>query len=106
MGNVPATEFKAKCLELMDRVAERRETFVITKRGKPVARVLPVAWKPKEPLLGRLRDMVEEVGDVLSPAVPGEAWETLREWDELNAPDRRRRSGQAQASKGQGRKAR
>ncbi len=33
MTDIPATEFKAKCLELMDRVAERRETYVITKRG-------------------------------------------------------------------------
>ena len=35
MATVPATEFKAKCLELMDRVAERRESFVITKRAMP-----------------------------------------------------------------------
>ena len=36
MAQVPATEFKAKCLQLMDRVAERRETFVITKHGRLV----------------------------------------------------------------------
>lgn len=94
MASVPATEFKAKCLELMDRVAERRETFVITKRGKPVAKLVPVERKPEEPLFGRLRHMVDEVGDIMSPVVPHEAWETLTEWDELNASDLARgRSG-------------
>jgi prevent-host-death family protein len=95
MASVAATEFKARCLELMDRVAERRETFVITKRGTPVAKLVPMQRRRKEPLFGRLREMVGEVGDVLRPAVPPEAWETLREWDELKAPDtpRRRRAG-------------
>lgn len=86
MASVPATEFKAKCLELMDRVAERRECFVITKRGKPVAKLVPVEREPKEPLFGRLRDLVDEVGDITSPVVPPEVWGTLREWDELNSP--------------------
>jgi prevent-host-death family protein len=36
-----ASEFKAKCLKLMDQVAATGDTLVITKRGKPVARVLP-----------------------------------------------------------------
>ena len=40
--SIPATQFKARCLALLDEVAQRRETLVITKRGKPVARVLPV----------------------------------------------------------------
>jgi prevent-host-death family protein len=86
MSDVPATEFKAKCLELMDRVAEQHETFVITKRGKPVARLVPVERKPDEPLFGGLEDMVEEVSDIVAPALPEGAWETLREWDTLNPP--------------------
>jgi len=40
--SIPATEFKARCLALLDEVAQRRETLVVTKRGKPVARVVPV----------------------------------------------------------------
>jgi len=39
---VPASEFKAKCLALLDEVAQTRETLVVTKRGKPVAHVVPV----------------------------------------------------------------
>lgn len=78
MTKVPATEFKARCLELMDRVAERRETYVITKHGKPVAKLVPVERKPDEPLFGRLRHMVDEVGDILGPAVPLETWGILK----------------------------
>lgn len=101
MGSVAATEFKARCLELMDRVAERRETFLITKRGTPVAKLVPVARGRREPLFGRLREMVDEVGDVLRPAMPPEAWETLREWEELKAPDatRRRKAGRKPRSR-------
>lgn len=99
MARVPATEFKAKCLELMDRVYERRESYVITKRGKAVARLVPVERMTKEPLFGRLRGMVEEVKDITGPVLPADAWETLAEWDELNPPrssktGRRRRKRQ------------
>jgi prevent-host-death family protein len=91
MPRVPATEFKARCLELMDRVSERRETYVITKRGRPVARLVPVERGGGEPLFGRLRGWVEEEGDIMRPVVPPEAWETLKEWDELlNVPGTRR----------------
>lgn len=38
---IPASQFKAKCLALLDEVAATGETLVVTKRGKPVARVIP-----------------------------------------------------------------
>ncbi|PYV10137.1 MAG: type II toxin-antitoxin system prevent-host-death family antitoxin [Acidobacteria bacterium] len=74
MGSIPATEFKAKCLELMDRVAEGRETFVITKRGKPVAKLVPVERQPKDSIFGWLRGKGSITGDILGPAVPPDAW--------------------------------
>jgi prevent-host-death family protein len=40
---IAAGEFKAKCLKLLDEVAETRKTLVITKRGKPLAQLTPVA---------------------------------------------------------------
>ena len=40
--SVPAGEFKAKCLSLFDEVEARRKSFVITKRGRPVARIVPL----------------------------------------------------------------
>lgn len=89
MGNVPATEFKAKCLELMDRVAERSESFVITKRGKPVAKLVPVVPEVGERLFGALRGLARQTGDIVSPVSPGD-WTTIEEWDELEKPATRR----------------
>jgi prevent-host-death family protein len=91
VSKIPATEFKARCLELMDRVAERRETFVITKRGKPVAKLVPMERKTKDTIFGCLRDKGSITGDIISPVLPPEAWETLNEWDELNTPDRQQK---------------
>lgn len=105
MGNVPATKFKAKCLELMDRVAERRESFVITKRGRPVARLVPVGSKPKDSIFGWLRGKATITGKIVSPAVPAEAWEVLKEWDEL-APAGAALSPRSRQRKKGGRKAR
>lgn len=41
MRSIAASQFKARCLALLDEVAETKETLVVTKRGKPVARVVP-----------------------------------------------------------------
>jgi len=90
MANIPATEFKAKCLELMDRVAERRESFVITKRGKPVAKLVPMDREPKDSICGWLRGEAWERGDIVAPAVSPAEWDVLKEWDGLNAARRAR----------------
>jgi prevent-host-death family protein len=82
---IPAGEFKAKCLALLDEVAETGEELVVTKRGKPVARVAPLsAAKPKKKKFNRpsLAHHVLWTGDILSPL--DVEWETLKEWDELN----------------------
>ena len=42
MRSIAASQFKARCLVLLDEVAETKETLVVTKRGKPVAQVVPV----------------------------------------------------------------
>jgi prevent-host-death family protein len=64
---IKAAEFKAKCLELMDRVAEGHEEIVITKRGKPIAKLVPVEDKPMRPLFGYMAGTIEIVGDIVSP---------------------------------------
>jgi prevent-host-death family protein len=63
-SSLPASEFKAKCLGLLDEVAEKRSSFIITKRGKPVARVIPMPGHKK-----RSEDVwkqVKIVGDLVS----------------------------------------
>ena len=46
MRSIPAARFKAQCLKLLDDVAETGETIVVTKRGKPVAKLQPVDDPP------------------------------------------------------------
>lgn len=60
---VSAAEFKAKCLALFDEVESRRRTFVVTKRGRPVARVVPLKAKDTRSLRGSL--LYEE--DLMAP---------------------------------------
>ena len=64
---IKAGEFKAKCLELMDRVNKGGEEIIITKRGKPVAKLVPVAQQLPAELLGCMQATVEILGDIVSP---------------------------------------
>jgi prevent-host-death family protein len=77
MRKIAAGEFKAKCLTLMEDVRSTREPLVITKRGKPVAKLVPVEDK-KDDFIGRLKGVMKIVGDIESPVVPLEDWEALR----------------------------
>ena len=70
---IKASEFKAKCLKLMDEVAESGEEIVITKNGKPVAKLTAYRERPKT-LFGIDKGRVEILGDPMSPIdVEGEA---------------------------------
>jgi len=68
-NTVPAGEFKARCLGLLDHVALSGETLVITKRGRPVAKLVPVVQTPAP----SLRGSVQYHGDIVGPL--GEKWE-------------------------------
>jgi prevent-host-death family protein len=63
---MPAGRFKAHCLRLLDEVAQRRTPLVITKRGKPVAKLVPIDEKPVD-LYGRMAGTVEVIGDIVAP---------------------------------------
>lgn len=62
-----AGEFKAKCLELMDSVARSGSSITITKRGVPVAKLVPAQAPPGAPIFGCMRGTFEEVGDIVAP---------------------------------------
>ncbi len=72
MKKIAAGEFKARCLTLMDDVHATRQPILITKRGKPVAKLVP-AEDPKDDFLGRLEGEFRIVGDIESPI---DGWET------------------------------
>jgi prevent-host-death family protein len=63
---IPASVFKAQCLKLMDEVARTGQPVVITKRGKPVAQLVPVPAEPKS-MFGYMRSTVTITGDVVAP---------------------------------------
>ena len=77
--SVPAGVFKATCLELMDRVKERREEIVITKYGKPVAKLVPVADEDAVRRMARgwMKGTVLWYGDVISPI--DVEWEAMKD---------------------------
>jgi prevent-host-death family protein len=77
MKKIAAAEFKARCLTLMEDVRSTREPIVITKRGKPVAKLVPLESK-KDDWIGRLNGRFKVTGDIVSPSVPLEDWEALR----------------------------
>jgi prevent-host-death family protein len=76
MKTMAAGTFKARCLKVMDEVQAKRETVVITKRGKPVAKLVPVEAE-KDEIFGFLRGKGKITGDIVSPAL------TLEEWGDL-----------------------
>lgn len=63
---IKASEFKAKCLSLLDEVRDTGETIVVTKRGKPVAELKPVRRRPKT-LFGAMKGSVTILGDIVAP---------------------------------------
>lgn len=73
-ATIPAGEFKAKCLKLLDEVAKTRETLVVTKHGKPVAEIVPI---PAEgDFVGSMRGTGEILGDIISPL--DVEWEAMK----------------------------
>ena len=72
-NEIAAGEFKAQCLALLDEVAETGREIIVTKRGKPVAKVVPI--EPPKSLEGS----VTILGDVISPVVDPGDWEANRD---------------------------
>lgn len=72
MKIIAAGQFKARCLALMEDVRSTREPLIITKRGKPVAKLVP-ADDNKGDFIGRLEGVFRIVGDIESPI---DGWES------------------------------
>ncbi len=77
MKKMPAGKFKAHCLKVMEDVRATREPVLITKRGRPVAKLIP-ADASSDDFIGRLEGVVRIVGDIESPVEPAESWEALQ----------------------------
>jgi prevent-host-death family protein len=77
MKKISAERFKVHCLKLMDEVHVTRQPVLITKKGRPIAKLVPVQGRPKD-VFGCMRGEVEIVGNILDPVVHPEDWELLR----------------------------
>lgn len=79
MREVAISEFKAKCLSLLEQVQKTKKPILVTRFGKPIAEVVPAspeagpaAW------IGSMKDTMKIVGDIVSPANKENEWEALR----------------------------
>lgn len=75
MKQIPAGEFKARCLAIMDQVLQSGEPVVVTKHGKPVVKLVP-AEKQEDDIFGYMAGRAKIVGDIVGPITPLEDWET------------------------------
>ena len=66
-SRVPAAAFKARCLELMDRVRETGAEYIVTKHGRPVARLVPYEEPERKTLFGALKGTVLKYERPLDP---------------------------------------
>jgi len=76
MKTMAAGSFKARCLAVMDEVQAKRETIVITKRGKPVVKLVP-ADAEKDDIFGLYKGKVKIHGDIVGPIISPEEWGDL-----------------------------
>ncbi len=72
---INATEFKAKCLKLVDEVARTRESIIVTKHGKPVAKVVPIEAEKPLSNFGYMAGTLKITGDIISPI--DEEWSVI-----------------------------
>jgi len=80
MKTITASKFRARCLKIMDEMSLTRESILITKKGKPIAKLVPPDAGPLD-IFGCMKSEVEIVGNIVAPAVPLEDWGALRQND-------------------------
>ena len=78
MEIINASDFKARCLSILDRVQATGEPVVILKRGRAVAELFPASGSSSKYPQLELAGTVHEVGEVVGPVFPEEDWESLR----------------------------
>lgn len=80
MQEIAISEFKAKCLALLEQVHKTKEPLRITRFGKPVADVIPPAIvMDREQWIGSMKNSMQILGDIVSPANDEDEWEALRD---------------------------
>ena len=78
MESISISKFKATCLALLDRVKRTGQPILVTRRGEPIAQILPPP-PPERPSswLGSFRDTGRIKGDIIGPALEEGEWEIM-----------------------------
>jgi len=77
---VAISEFKAKCLSLLEQVSKTKTPLRVTRRGKAIADVIPASAEAEErSWIGSMSDSVEIIGDIVSPVIDTETIEALKD---------------------------
>jgi prevent-host-death family protein len=80
MQEIAISEFKAKCLALLEQVRATKKPIRITRFGKPVAEVVPpTAIEDRKAWTASMKDTMRITGDIVSPANDEDEWEVLRD---------------------------
>jgi prevent-host-death family protein len=80
MQEIAISEFKAKCLALLERVRQTKKPIRITRFGKPVAEIVPPSpGTGHEDWIGSMKNTVEILGDIVSPVIEERDIEALRD---------------------------
>ena len=80
MQEIAISEFKAKCLAIIEQVRATKKPIRITRFGKPVAEVIPpTAVVDREAWIGSMKNTMRITGDIVSPATDEDEWEVLRD---------------------------
>jgi len=79
MQEVAISEFKAKCLSLLEEVSKTRTPLRVTRRGKAIADVVPASSETEErSWIGSMSDSIDIVGDIVSPVIDVGTIEALK----------------------------
>jgi prevent-host-death family protein len=79
MQEVAISEFKAKCLSLLEEVSKTKTPLRVTRRGKAIADVIPASSETEErSWIGSMSDTIEIVGDIVAPVIDAETIEALK----------------------------
>jgi len=80
MEEISISEFKAKCLALLEQVRKTKRPILVTRFGKPVAEVIPPPpLEPTQDWLGSMADTIKITGDTVSPVLVESDWEAAHE---------------------------
>jgi prevent-host-death family protein len=76
---INTVRFRANCFKILDHVQSSHAEVIITKRGKPVARLSPMPKVPdKDPLLGAMHSLGRDIADLTEPVADPDDWEALK----------------------------